>query len=70
MYIWFEMVGSQKYVQQPLVPESIHFGVEIAIAEPTSLDSDQISAELIKVGDETLRSEIHNSLIVLGIRYN
>jgi hypothetical protein len=32
--------------------------------------SDQIPAELIQAGDETLRSEIHNSLILFGVRKN
>jgi hypothetical protein len=53
------MVGRQKDVQQLLVPEPSPFRVEIGIAEHTSLGSDQIPAELIQVGDETLRSEIH-----------
>jgi hypothetical protein len=55
------MVGRQKYeyIQQPLVPQPSTFGVEIAIAEHTSLGSDKIPAELIQVGEETLRSEIH-----------
>jgi hypothetical protein len=42
--MWLEMVGKQKYVQQPSVHEPSPFGVEIAIAEYTSLGSDQIPA--------------------------
>jgi hypothetical protein len=35
-----------------------------------SPDSDQISAELIQAGGETLQSEIHNPLIPFGVRKN
>jgi hypothetical protein len=47
---------------EALVPDPIPFEVEIAIAKLKrykSPGSDQISAELIQVGGETLRSEIH-----------
>jgi hypothetical protein len=47
--------------------------VEIVIEELNKYKSpgnDQISAKLIQAVGETLQSEIHNSLIVFGIRKN
>jgi hypothetical protein len=54
----------QKYIQtaEPLVPEPSLVKVEIAIGKLKScksLGTDQILAELIKAGGETLCSEIH-----------
>jgi hypothetical protein len=52
----------EKHTAEPLVPEPSPFEVEIAIAKLKkykSSGSDQISAEPIKAGGETLQSEIH-----------
>jgi hypothetical protein len=53
------------YISEPLVPDPSPFKVEIAIAKLKKYKlpgSDQISAELIQSGGDTLCSEIHNSL--------
>jgi hypothetical protein len=52
------------HTAEPLVPDPSPFEAEIAIAKfknyiYKSPGSDQIPAELIQVGHETLRSEIH-----------
>jgi hypothetical protein len=50
------------HTAEPLVPEPSPFEVEIAIAKLKkykSPGSDQIPAELIQAGGETLQSEIH-----------
>jgi hypothetical protein len=54
----------QMYIHtgEPLVPEPSHGQVEVAVGKLKSYKSpgtDQIPAELIKAGDETLCSEIH-----------
>jgi hypothetical protein len=52
----------QRHIDEPLVPDPSPFGVEIAIAmlkRYKSPGNDQSPAELIQVGGETLRSEIH-----------
>jgi hypothetical protein len=59
-------------VAELLVPDPSSFEVEIAIAnlkKYKSPGSDQIPAELIQAGGETLLSEIHK-LIPFGIRKN
>jgi hypothetical protein len=61
------------HTAEPLVPEPSPFDVEIAIPKLETYESpgiDQILAEMIQAGGETLRSEIHNSLILFGIRKN
>jgi hypothetical protein len=53
------------HTAEPLVPEPSPFVVEIAIAELKrcrSPGTEQILAELIQVGGDTLFSEIHNLL--------
>jgi hypothetical protein len=60
------------HIAELLVPVPIPFEVEIAIAKfkmYKSSGSDQILAELIQAGAETLQSEITNS-ILFGIRKN
>jgi hypothetical protein len=55
------------------VPEPSLVEVEIAIGKLKSCKSpgtDQIPAELIKAGGETLHSEIHRLFVVYGIRRN
>jgi hypothetical protein len=50
------------HTAEPLVSDSSHFEVEIAIAKSKKYKStgiDQISAGLIQAGGETLQSEIH-----------
>jgi hypothetical protein len=50
---------------EPLIPEPSFVEVEITIGKLKSYKSpgtDQISAELIKAADETLRSEIHKHI--------
>jgi hypothetical protein len=50
------------YTAEPLVPELSLIKVEVAIRKVRNYESrgtDQIPAELIKAGGETLRSEIH-----------
>jgi hypothetical protein len=47
---------------EPLAPGPNHLGVEIAIAKfkkYKSPGSDEIPAELIQAGGETLQSEVH-----------
>jgi hypothetical protein len=44
---------------EPLVPDPSPFEVETAIAKYKLPSSDQILAELIQAGGETLWSEIH-----------
>jgi hypothetical protein len=58
------MIGRNTYrhTAEPLVPDSSHLEVEIAIAKLkkfTSAGCDQIPAELIQTGGETLMSVIH-----------
>jgi hypothetical protein len=51
------------HTAEPLIPDSSPFEVEIAIRKLKRYKlpgSDQITAELIKAGGETLRFEIHN----------
>jgi hypothetical protein len=53
------------HTAEPLVPDPSPFVVEIAIAELKGYKSpgtDQILAELIQAGSDTLFSEIHNLL--------
>jgi hypothetical protein len=53
----------------PLVPEPSHVEVEIAMGKLKSYkspDTDQIPAELIKVGGEKLYSEIHRFICSIG----
>jgi hypothetical protein len=55
----------EAYTGEPLVPGLASFEVEIAVArlkKLKSLGNDQIPAELIQVGEETLRSEIHKHI--------
>jgi hypothetical protein len=50
------------HTTEPLVPECSPFDVEISIVKLKKYNSpgnDQISAELIQAGGETLHSEIH-----------
>jgi hypothetical protein len=59
----FMMVGRWVYIlAEPLVPEHSLVDVEITIGQLRgykSLHTDQIPAEMIKVGSEILRSELH-----------
>jgi hypothetical protein len=58
---------------KPLVPESSSSEVEITIEKLKSYKSpgiDQIPAELIQAGGNTLLSEIHKLIIVFGARKN
>jgi hypothetical protein len=60
------------HTAEPLVSDPNNFEVEIAIAELKkykSSGSNQIAAELIQAGGETLQSEIHK-LILFGVRRN
>jgi hypothetical protein len=55
---------------QPFIPEPRPLDVQISIAELKkyrSPSSDQISAEVVQAGGETLRSEIHK-LFLFGVR--
>jgi hypothetical protein len=55
-------VSDVRQIEMPLVPDPSPFEVEIATAKLKkykSPDSDQIPAELIQAGGETLQSEIH-----------
>jgi hypothetical protein len=57
----------QIHIAEPLVPHPSPFEVEIVIATLKKYKSpggEQIPAELIQAGGETLQSEIHNSLIL------
>jgi hypothetical protein len=59
------------HTAEPLVPDSSPSDVEIAIAKfkkHKSPDSDQIKAELIQAGGETLLSGIHKLINSFGIR--
>jgi hypothetical protein len=59
------------HIAQPLVPELSSFVVEIAIAKLKwhKLQAvDQILAELIQAGGETLHSDVHKLLIPFGMR--
>jgi hypothetical protein len=61
------------HTAEPLVPEPSLVEVEIAIGKLESYKSpgtDQIPAELIKAGGETLCSEIQNLLVLYAIRRN
>jgi hypothetical protein len=61
------------HTAEPIVPEPGPSEIEIAVAklkEPNSPGSDQIPAELIQVGDETLRSEIVKLINPFEIRKN
>jgi hypothetical protein len=52
----------EMHTAEPLIPFPDHFEVKIAISKLKnykSPGSDQIPAELIQAGDETLRCEIH-----------
>jgi hypothetical protein len=60
------------HMPEPMVPEHSLVKVEITIGKLKSyksLDTDQILAKLIKVGGETLCSEIQK-LVLYGIRRN
>jgi hypothetical protein len=57
-----DVTQTEIHTAEPLVPDPSPFEVAIAIAKLKnykSPDSDQIPAELIQAGGETLRSEIH-----------
>jgi hypothetical protein len=59
------------HAAETLVPETTSFEVEIDIQKLKRYKlpgTDQISAELIQAGGNTLRSEIHKLLILFGIR--
>jgi hypothetical protein len=61
------------HMAEPLVPEPSLVEVEIAIGNLKSyksLGTDQILAELIKVGGQTLCSEIHKLICCIWIRRN
>jgi hypothetical protein len=60
------------HTAEPLVPDPNLLEVEIAIAKLKRYKSpgDQISAELVQPGGETLRSEIHKLIISIAIRKN
>jgi hypothetical protein len=61
------------HVVEPLVPEPALVEVEIAIGKLKSYKSpgsDNIPAELIKAGGETLYSEIHRLFVLYGIWRN
>jgi hypothetical protein len=50
------------HTAEPVVPDTSHFVVEIAVSKSKKYKSpstDQIPAELIQAGGETLHSEIH-----------
>jgi hypothetical protein len=58
---------------EPLVPEPRYFVVEVAIEKLVrykASGTEQIPAELIPAGSNTLHSEISDLLIVFGIRKN
>jgi hypothetical protein len=57
---------------EPLVPDPSPFDVAIAIAKLKYKypGSDQILAEMIQAGSETLQSEIHKLINIFGIRKN
>jgi hypothetical protein len=58
---------------EPLVLDPSPFQIEIATAKLKKYKvpgSDQFLAELIQAGGEALWPEIHNSLILIGIRKN
>jgi hypothetical protein len=64
VFIWRDR-QTEILTAEPLVPDSSPFEVEIAIAKLkryNSPGSDQIPAELIQTGGETLRSEIHKPI--------
>jgi hypothetical protein len=61
------------HTAEPLVPAPSPFAVEIVIVKFIKYKLphiDQILAKLIQARGETLHSEIHNSLILFGIRTN
>jgi hypothetical protein len=61
------------HTAEPLVPEPSLVEVEIAIRKSKSYKSpgtDQIPAELIKAGGETLRSEIQKLIVLHGLWRN
>jgi hypothetical protein len=67
-----DVTPTEIHTAEPLVPEPSAFEVEMAIKKlkgPKSTAIDQISAELIKAGCRTIRSEIHklvNSVLEKG----
>jgi len=66
------MLGRQKYTAESLVPEPSAFEVELAIEKPKrhiSPGTEQIPAELVKVGGRKIRSEIPKTYR-FGIRRN
>jgi hypothetical protein len=60
---------TEKHTAQPFVPEPSASEVEVAIGKVKSYKSpgvDQIPAELIQAGGETLRSEIHKLIKLIS----
>ena len=60
------MLGTQKYIAEPLAPEPSAFEVEFAIEKLKSHKSpriDQIPAEFIKAGGRTICCAIHKLII-------
>ena len=63
MYVGLMMLGRHIHRAEPLVPELSVFEVEMAIEKLKRHKSPgiyQISAELIRLGDRTICSEINN----------
>jgi hypothetical protein len=63
----------EDHTTELLVPDPSPFEVEIAIAKFKRYKlpgNDQIPAEMIQAGGETLQSEIHKLIILFGIRKN
>ena len=66
MYMGSMMLGRQKHIAEPLVPEPSAFEVELAIEKLKSHKSPsigQIAAELIKEGGRTIRYQIHKLIV-------
>ena len=66
MYMGSMMLGRQKHIAEPLVPEPSAFEVELAIEKLKSHKSPsigQIAAELIKKGGRTIRYQIHKLIV-------
>jgi hypothetical protein len=64
---------TEVHTAEPLVPEPSAFEFEMAIEKlkrHRSPGTGQIPAEMIKAGDMTIRSEIHNLLFLFGVRKN
>ena len=67
------MVRRLKYSRDSPVPEASAFDFEMVtekLKRQKSLGTDQIPAQLIKESSKRIRSEIHNLLILFGIRRN